>query len=106
MKDSFPNFLLKNGWLCFRKTYVDDKWVYNLTHFDNHYSSIISGMMDFRFIKDGVEICWGLNEHHKPPTLCCYQMCKTDNEMNQLLRTKTNEEILSLFIEATKPIFI
>ena len=52
-----------------------------------------SGCLDYRFIKDGFEVVYGLHEQNKPPTLISPRPIGvyTDNEMNDLLRIDSLE---------------
>jgi len=63
------DILLKEGWKPHRKVFKNNDFNYEPTLFNNNYSSLESGNLDYRFIKDGKEIVWGLNERGKPPTL-------------------------------------
>jgi len=63
------DILLKEGWKPHRKLFKDGEFIYEPTTFSNYYSSLGSGNMDYRFLKGGKEVLWGLNERRKPATL-------------------------------------
>ena len=95
---SFPDFLILKGWQPFRKVNIKNEWVYQPCEFKNEYSTLITGYLDYRFLKDGKEIIWGLNEAYKPPTLCSPRSDNymSDNEMNKIILEKTNEELYEI----------
>jgi len=95
---SLPEYLLQEGFMPFRKLFIDGNWIYEPCEFNNDYSSLVNGKLDYRFIKDGKEIIWGLNERHKPPTLV-YPRPKgvnTDDEMNKILLDNDSETIYNM----------
>jgi hypothetical protein len=92
--------LIENGWKPHRKKWNGKEWVYIHAKFDNHYSSVENGMIDFRFLKDGKEVIWGLRERHKPPTLSYpinfipdLTTWPNDDEINKYLSSKPHEEV-------------
>jgi len=75
---------------------MKNEWYYERAEFKNDYSSLVSGHLDYRFIKGDREIVWGLNEVKKPPTLVWPRPWDTDDETNQNLLKLSNEEIYKL----------
>jgi hypothetical protein len=65
------DILLKNNWKPFRKRYNSSTktFEYESTEFNNHYSTVVNGNLDYHFTKDNMVVVWGLNERYKPPTL-------------------------------------
>lgn len=90
--------LLENGWKPHRYKWNGKEWAYEPCEFTNHYSSIESGNIDYRFLKDGNEVVWGLNERWKPPTLTSPvrgfigSWC-TDDDVIKYLDSKPHEEV-------------
>lgn len=69
MGKHITQILLDNGFKTFRKILKNKQWEYVECKFKNDFSSMVSGGLDYRFIKDEIEIAYGLHEAHKPPTL-------------------------------------
>jgi hypothetical protein len=78
--------LIDNDFKPHRKVYKNKS--FNLIECEyNGQFSTESGCLDYRFIKDGFEVVYGLHEQNKPPTLISPRPVGiyTDNEMNELL---------------------
>lgn len=93
---NFPEYLKSIGYKPFRKEFSRGEWQYKpeLDN-DNHFSTMVNGMLDVRYLKDGIEIVFGKNEADKPPTLIHPRPVgiKFDDEMNRYISNHTNEEI-------------
>lgn len=61
-----PSYLLSKGYQCFNEKREPVK-------FDYFFSSLVSGKMFVLFIKEGIEISYGLYiKGHPPKTFCIY----------------------------------
>ena len=78
--------LIDNGYKAHRAVYNKGVQEYIEVEFKNDYSSMVSGGLDYRFVKDNKEVVFGLHEQHKPPTLI-HPRPKgiSDDEMNRML---------------------
>lgn len=92
---SFPQYLLSIGYKAFRKILTGKEWVLTECEFRDTYSSVQTGMLVYFFIKDDIEICCGLSERGKPPTLA-HLIFETDDETNRFIKDHSNEEIHTL----------
>lgn len=85
----FQEILLENGYERFSCEYNRKTKKISYTKVGNMYdfSTMTSGRLDNRWIKNGHEIIFGLNEFGKPPTLIQPRPIGvlTDDEMNKLL---------------------
>lgn len=64
-KKHFTKYLTEDlGFKSYRK--VGNEYIENNI---NDFSTMQEGGIDIRYIKDGIEIVWGLHEFKKPPTL-------------------------------------
>lgn len=69
MKKHFTKYLIEDlGFKSFRKIYKEGKFEYIKNNI-NDFSTLQNGGLDVRYIKDDIEIIWGLHEKDKPPTL-------------------------------------
>jgi len=93
---NFPDYLISQGWAPHRKIWDGSKWEYKACEFKSQYSCMQSGEIDYRFLKQGKEVIFGLNERQKPPTLVYPRPVglETDDDMNNFILQHTNEEIL------------
>lgn len=68
---NFPQFLKNMGYEPYRYVYNKHikSWKYVPCKDDDFFSSMVSGGLDVRYIKDDVEFIWGLHEKGKPPVL-------------------------------------
>lgn len=65
MKKHFTKYLIEDlGFKTYRK--VQGSYVENNI---NDFSTLQNGGIDVRYVKDDIEIIWGLHEMNKPPTL-------------------------------------
>jgi len=101
---NFEEYIVSLGYKRYRKVYENKKWAYIEDNSGYNFSTMLSGWIDYRYLKDGEhEIIFGLSEREKPPTLC-YPRPKgilNDDEMNRQLKTKTPQEIYSLIAKNT-----
>lgn len=100
---NFQDYIVSKGWVAHRRVF-NKKWEYVLSTSDS-FTTLESGGLDIRYLKDGKEIIFGLNEAYKPPTLIWPRPkeafdesigYRTDDKMNQILLEKTPEEIFNL----------
>lgn len=94
---SFQDYLLSIGYTPFRVLSKDGKKGY-VPAMNNHFSTYEHGFLDIRYIRLGKEICFGLHENGKPPTLI-YPRPKgieSDDEMNIILMNLPPEIIMKL----------
>jgi len=79
--------LIDNGYKAHRAVYNKGVQEYIEVEFKNDYSSMVSGGLDYRFIKGDKEVIYGLNEYKKPPTLIRPRPkgVYRDDEMNRML---------------------
>lgn len=96
--------LLDNGYLPHRKNYdpISREFTYIACTFKNDYSTFSSGKLDYRFLKDGKEVVYGLHEFRKPPTLIYPRKFviseysfPTDDEVNRYLADTPHEEVFN-----------
>lgn len=97
---SFPQYLIQLGWISHRKKFINGEFHYVLCEFNNVYSTLENGGLDFRFMKDGKEIIWGLNEKGNPPSLVYPRPdgMNEDHKVHRFINDHTNEEILNLIL--------
>jgi len=84
--------LIDNGFKTYRKVYKNKQFHLVECEYNSHFSTE-SGCLDYRFIKDGLEVVYGLHEQNKPPTLIHPRPSKVynDNDMNELLMNDSLE---------------
>jgi len=100
-------FSKKNGW-----EYIELK-----NNEIDFFSSMVEGRIDNRWIKDEIEIIYGLHERDKPPTLCWprpeeakrgyiifggeneHNIISGDDIMNRMLKQHTPKEIYKMIIK-------
>lgn len=104
--NSLPLYLIDNGWKVYRKNLRNGEWKYEETTFENFSSTYSEGCVDYRFIKWGFEIIYGLHERNKPPTLIYPHYMTTNGDsltnaiMDQYLNNKPVEEVYNDIMEA------
>lgn len=85
MKKHFTKYLIEDlGFKSYRK--VQGNYVENNI---NDFSTLQNGGIDVRYIKDNIEIIWGLHEANKPPTLI-------SPRPNILVETKKDSKIIKI----------
>lgn len=62
------NYLIENGFIAYRKVYENKNFIYKLND-KSDFSTMVGGGLDIRYVKDNVEITYGLNELGIPPTI-------------------------------------
>ena len=108
MKVGFQQYLLDKGYKPYRRLHNDDGEPYYGDLKLRDFSTMVSGGLDIRYIKDDDfdnQIIYGLSEFRKPPTLIyprpgMYKKVEggvkyynDDNSMNKVLGSYTHEEI-------------
>ncbi len=84
--------LIDEGFKAHRKVYKNKQFHLVECDYKSHFSTE-SGCLDYRFIKDGFEVVYGLHEQNKPPTLISPRPDDVydDDEMNDLLMSDSLE---------------
>lgn len=95
----FENYLLLIGYKRYRSVYDGKRFNYVESNSGYSFTSVDPGGLDYRYIKDGHEIIFGLNERDKPPTLICGKVAKSDDAMNRILKSNTPEQVYKLIIQ-------
>lgn len=102
----FQEFLINNGFKSFRKIYKNKEWIL-VSHKecgikDNEFTSMVHGGLYIYYIKDNLQVEWGLGDQDKPPTLLYpypltnLSKCQDTNE--RVLKNFSNEDVFdSLF---------
>jgi len=112
---SFQEYLTDNGFTPYRKTYSKTNGHQKISLEDadlepNSFSTMVSGGCEIFYEKNGLEICWGLNEAGLPPILIYplpYSLRTDKNNLGhmrdaetyQILRNHSNEEILKAIMQ-------
>ena len=91
----FEEYLISQGYKRYRKIYEKRKWSYIEDKDRYYFSTMMTGCLDYRYIKGDIEIIFGLHEKDKPPTLEWPRPkgITTDDEMNRILKNKTPKEV-------------
>lgn len=84
---NITNILIEKGFKVYRKIYQGNS---TFKYVECEYKGVFSsenGYLDYRFIKDNLEVIYGLNEKNKPPTLISPRPndVYSDDEMNRKL---------------------
>ena len=109
---NLQDYLIEKGFETYRKRYNRKlkEWEYIKETKDNDFFSTMSDL-DIRYIKDKIEIVYGLHEHGKPPTLIfprpnikvLREEGKTDEEfddnMNICLQKETPKDIFKAMFD-------
>lgn len=94
----FEQYLIDCGFKRYRMVYGKGKFLYEPSDTGYSFSSMEPGGLDYRYLKNGKEVVFGLSEESKPPTLCWPrpQNVNTDDEMNRVLKEKTTEQVYKM----------
>lgn len=93
-------YLINIGYKRYRKAYEKKEFVYIPDTIGYYFSTMVTGWLDYRYLKGDHEIIFGLNEKDKPPTLIYPRPknVKEDDVMNRVLKDNSPEEIYKMIL--------